>query len=204
MGKTKYILYVVISMFCIPVLHAQEGKPFVSASIGTQATGEAFKGAEIAMEAGYNFKGLDISAHFSYYANHWGKRGFSSMYYSSHEDNTSFMHTTGDKRTITNMSLRLNLAYNVLRFIRGNWRHHLRLHVGLGYSQYSESVYYRTRMTDLENYTWNRKVDDGFEMALGIGYDFSITRNWSVGAFFEESLLVREQDVMGLRARYSF
>lgn len=202
MTKKIFILYAV--MACAMTAMGQEGKPFVSAGIGTQATGEAFKGAEIAMEAGYNFKGLDISARFSYYSNHWGKRGFSSMYYSFYEDNTSFMHTTGDKRTITNMSLRLNLAYDVLRFIRGNWRHHLRPHVGLGYSQYSESVYYHTRMTDLEGYTWNGKVDDGFEVALGIGYDFSITRNWSVGAFFEESLLVREQDVMGLRARYSY
>ena len=48
---------------------------------------------------------------------------------------------------------------------------------------------------------WN---DRGFELTLGIAYDFNITRHWALGAFIEESLLIREQDVMGLRTRYSF
>jgi len=200
----KKLIILCVGVIYSVVTMAQENKPFATACLSTQAAGEAFRGASISMEAGYNIKGLDISAQFSYYANHWGKKGFSSMQYSSYEDNINFTHTVGDKRTISNMSLRLNLAYDVLRFIHGNWRHHLRPHVGIGYSQYRESAYYRMRMTDIEGYCWNEKVDDGFEVALGIGYDFSITRNWSVGAFIEESMLVREQDIMGLRVRYSF
>lgn len=52
-------------------------------------------------------------------------------------------------------------------------------------------------------------MDNGTSATLGSiltlkGYDFNITHNWAVGAFFEEFMLVRERDIMYLHARYSF
>ena len=184
---------------------AQENKPFVMASVGTQVTDKAFRGADVSMQAGYNFKGLDISAQLDYYSNHWGRSGVNSMTYEVRGNNSLLMTTEMDnKRYKTYMTLRLNLGYDVLRFIHGNWRHHLRPYVGFGYSLCdgtSSLIHEEEGMTQYGMVNWR---NDGFEFSLGGAYDFNITQNWAVGAFIEGNPLVREQPIMGLRLRYSF
>ena len=183
---------------------AQENGVFVSVGVGTQATSKAFRGADVSMQAGYNYKGLDISAQIDYYGNHWGRDAYTGLTYEEQGDNVFIINNMNNKRSKSYTTLRLNLGYDLLRFIRGNWRHHLRPYVGLGYSVMHESSNWDYKSEDfhkLECMEWN---DRGFELTLGIAYDFNITRHWAVGAFIEESLLTREQDVMGLRLRYSF
>ena len=88
--------------------------------------------------------------------------------------------------------------------IRGNWRHHLRPYVGLGYSEMHESSNWDYESDDFHKLGYVEWDDRGFELGVGIAYDFNITHHWVIGAFIEESILTREQDVMGLRVRYSF
>ena len=183
---------------------AQENGVFVSVGVGTQATDRAFRGADVSMQTGYNFKGLDISAQIDYYANHWGRDGYMGLIYEEQGDKVFISNSMNNKRTESYMTLRLNLGYDPLRFIRSNWRHHLRPYVGLGYSMMHESSNWNYESADFHKLECMEWDDRGFELAVGIAYDFNITHHWAIGAFIEESILIREQDVMGLRVRYSF
>ena len=199
----KMIILLTTTLMCVAV-RAQENKPFVTADISTQATSEVFHGVGVSLGAGYNLKGLDMGLSLDYYSDGWGRDGISSIAYMDNGTST----TLGSVLTVngheSDFTLRLRLAYDPLRFIKGNWRHHLRPTLGLGYSQKRKSSF----SDQVTAGTWilqcNGQVDSGFELSLGIGYDFNITHNWAIGAFFEEYMLVRERDIIGLRARYSF
>ena len=54
-------IYIIIAVMLMGMAaKAQEGKPFVTASLGTQGTGDVFRGAAVSLGAGYNWKGLDM------------------------------------------------------------------------------------------------------------------------------------------------
>ena len=184
--------------------NAQENKPFVTADISTQATSRVFHGVGVSLGVGYNLKGLDMGLSLDHYSDGWGHDGISSIAYMDNGTSTTLGSVLTVKGHESDFTLRLRLAYDPLRFIKGNWRHHLRPTLGLGYSQKRTSSF----SDQVTAGTWilqcNGQVESGFELSLGIGYDFNITHNWAIGAFFEEYMLVRERDIMGLRARYSF
>ena len=183
---------------------AQEGKPFVTASLGTQGTGDVFRGAAVSLGAGYNWKGMDMSLALDYYSDKWGKGSLNYVNIWTDQSDYSMAQTYNGKQQSRCMTLRLVLAYDPLRFIRRNWRHHLRPALGLGYSQRSDFGSWTTAGATWERLEMHEQTQNGFELSLGIAYDFNITRHWAVGAFFEEFILEREQDVLGLRTRYAF
>lgn len=200
--KRIYIIIAVMLMSMAAM--AQEGKPFVTASLGTQGTGDVFGGAAVSLGAGYNWKGLDMGLALDYYNDKWGKGSLNYVNIMTGQNDYSMTQIYNGKQQNTGMTLRLVLAYDPLRFIRGNWRHHLRPTLGLGYSHRTDSYSWKQ-----DDGTWQRlemreQTQSGFELSLGIAYDFNITRHWSVGAYFEEFILEREQDILGLRARYAF
>lgn len=183
---------------------AQENGAFVSVGVGTKVNDKAFRGADVSMQAGYNYKGLDVSAQLDFYSNRWGDNRVNSLAYYDYGDKAIFASLLDGKRNETFMTLRLNLGYDFLRFIRGNWRHHIRPYVGLGYSLRNETNNYCYQAKDMTTYSMGEQAQKGFELTLGIAYDFNITHHWAVGAFIEGNTLIREQPIMGLRARYSF
>ena len=199
----KMIILLTATLMCVTV-RAQEDKPFITAGLGTQASSEFFHGAGVSLGAGYNLKGVDMGLSLDYYSDGWGRDGISSISYMDNGTSATLGSILTLKGHESDFTLRLKLAYDPLRFIKGNWRHHLRPTLGLGYSQKRKSSF----SDQVTVGTWilqcNGQVESGFELSLGIGYDFNITHNWSVGAFFEEFMLIRERDILGLRARYSF
>lgn len=200
--KRIYIIIAVMLMSMAAM--AQEGKPFVTASLGTQGTGDVFRGAAVSLGAGYNWKGLDMSLALDYYNDKWGKGSLNYVNIMTGQNDYSMTQIYNRKQQNTDMTLRLVLAYDPLRFIRGNWRHHLRPTLGLGYSQRSDFGSWTTSGATWERLEMREQTQSGFELSLGIAYDFNITHHWAVGAYFEEFILEREQDILGLRARYDF
>ena len=198
-------IYIIIAVMLMGMAaRAQEGKPFVTASLGTQGTGDVFRGAAVSLGAGYNWKGLDMGLALDYYSDKWGKGSLNYVNIMTDPSAYTIMQTYNGKQQSKGMTLRLVLAYDPLRFIRGNWRHHLRPTLGLGYSQRSDFGSWTTSGATWERLEMREQTQSGFEISLGIAYDFNITRHWAVGAFFEEFILEREQDILGLRARYAF
>ncbi len=183
---------------------AQENGAFVTVGVGTKLYDRAFRGADISMQAGYNYKGMDVSAQISYYTNQWGGRGTNTISYNESEGQSNCSHFLDERWNETFMTLRLSLGYDVLRFIRGNWRHHIRPYAGLGYSlcHNSNNSCYRNENTTALNMTeW---TEHGFDFSLGIAYDFNITRHWALGTYIEAFPMIRDQAIMGLHIRYSF
>lgn len=203
----KYIFILLLCSICMSGW-GQENGVFVSAGLGTKVCDKAFHGADISMQTGYNYKGLDISAQLDYFSNFWGANDINVRTVESYAGMDATMHalsnTDKDRENISHLTIRLNLGYDVLRFIRGNWRHHVRPYVGIGYSQARESSNSTTHTSLMRTFTWKEQTQSGFELTLGIAYDFNITHHWAVGAFIEENALIREQPIMGLRTRYSF
>ena len=200
----KKILSILLALCMTLGVRSQENRPFVTASLGTQGTGDVFRGAGVSLGAGYSLKGLDMGISLDYYSDKWGKGILTYVNHTDYEEGAMFTHNVNGTQNNTSMTLRLHLAYDPLFFILGNWRHHLRPAIGLGYSQqrYSSSMF--TINGDVQNLQIKEQIQSGFELTLGIGYDFNITHHWAVGVFYEAFIMEREQDILGLRASYSF
>ena len=138
----------------------------------------------------------------SYYSNSWG---------SDWDDLVGFVMTQDQVKPSwsvlewnTAIALRLNIGYDVLRFVKGNWHHHVKPFLGFGYAQ---ERYVRNDATHyIEGYSFrhNESVASGFGVMLGISYDYSITEHWSLGVLYERGLNICEHNIFGLHARYSF
>ena len=138
MKKKTFFMAMLIGM-AATTTWAQEGKPFITASLGTQGTGDVFRGAAVSLGAGYNWKGLDAGLTLDYYNDKWGKGSLKYVNSLVSANDYSLVQIYDGKQQNTGVTLRFVLAYDPLRFIRGNWRHHLRPTLGLGYSQWSNS-----------------------------------------------------------------
>lgn len=258
--KKIYVMFVMAASMLSSTVMAQENRSFAEISVGTQAKDhqflsekvKSFHGANISLEVGHDFNGLSASLSFGYFGNDWsGKHQASTHYYSELTQDqppkvassNNVIRSDDRYSSVEALSLMANVSYDVLRFIKGNWRHHIRPRVGLGYSHFgashfsymtasqkmasesgSNSTYYNSYYNNLyghgnsygnyyENFydptsgvnVVNEKTSDsGFEWSLGIGYDFSITRDWSIGLQYEKYMSVRDQYLLGLRARYAF
>ena len=190
---------------------AQEDRPYASLSFGTQAasgfspqqSSKTFAGLATSIGAGYTIKGADIGLSLGYYSNHWGGNNLSTIRCQHDGSNTIVSQDIDGTEYNTAFSLQLQVGYDFLHLIKGNWRHHLRPAAGLGYTQWRSS--HGQYIPDGSK--WRLKYDDqvesGLALSISLAYDFSITRHWDAGAFYERYLLKREQDIMGIRLRYS-
>ena len=203
--KILKILSIVVLLTLMPLgANSQNGYVFVGSSLGTQGAGDKFfKGANVSMEAGYYFKGLDVSAYVGFYNTNWGRNVHNNMNYTSYQNKEIINKNLDGSENVSELALRLNVGYDFLHFIRGNWRHHLTPYIGLGYAQKRTTRNEKTLADGLEYYTLRENVQNGFEFTIGGAYDFNIVKHWSIGVFFEESMHIRERDILGLRVRYS-
>ncbi len=229
--KKIYVMFVMAASMLSSTVMAQENRSFAEISVGTQAKDhqflsekvKSFHGANISLEVGHDFNGLSASLSFGYFGNDWsGKHQASTHYYSELTQDQPPKVTSSNNvirsddrhSSVEALSLMANVSYDVLRFIKGNWRHHIRPRVGLGYSHFGASHFsYMPSGKELGdgfstvsgvNVVNEKTSDSGFEWSLGIGYDFSITRDWSIGLQYEKFMSVRDQYLLGLRARYAF
>lgn len=232
MKKIYVVFTLAASMLCSTVM-GQENRSFAEISVGTQAKEhqfmsgnvKAFHGANVSLEVGHDFNGLSASLYFGYFSNDWsGKNQASTHFHSNigldatpktlHEQ--TIIRSSDLLTSVTAFSIMANVSYDVLRFIKGNWRHHIRPRVGLGYSHFGASSFsYSATSKELipgsgvsaitdTNVDNQKTSNSGFEWSLGIGYDFSITRDWSIGLQYEKFMRLRDQYLLGLRARYAF
>ena len=183
---------------------AQENGAFVSAGVGTKLYDKAFRGADVSMQGGYNYKGLDVSAQLDYFSNCWGKDRLAALTYRDDRTGSGASSIMSNSENITALTIRLNLGYDLLHFVHNNWRHHIRPYVGLGYSQLRTSSNYETSDANMRCYELKDQLHSGFEVIIGMAYDFNITRHWALGAYIEGLPMIREHGIMGLRTRYSF
>ena len=184
---------------------AQDKHVFVGATLGTQgAGGTFFKGANVSMEAGYYFKGLDVSAYVGFYTNNWGRTVHNDISHSDFQGRVEFNKNLDGKGNVSELALRLNIGYDFLHFIKGNWRHHLTPYIGLGYAQKRVTKNEDSVVNGLASSSLSEQINNGFEFTIGGAYDFNVVEHWSIGLFFEESMHIRERDIIGLRTRYIF
>ena len=183
---------------------AQENGAFVTARVGTKLYDKAFWGADVSMQGGYNYKGLDVSAQISYFSNCWGEDRLDALTYRDDRTGSGVSTLMSNGKNVSALTIRLNLGYDVLHFIHNNWRHHIRPYVGLGYSQLQRSSSYVSSYDDVRCYDLANELHSGFELALGLSYDFNFTRHWALGAYIEGLPMIREHGILGLQTRYSF
>lgn len=231
--KNIYLAMIIVTAISSSTVMGQENRSFAEISVGTQVaeqqfmseTVKGFHGANISLEVGHDFEGLSASIYFGYFSNDWsGKHQASTHYYANNNPDVSqkviydqvVVKTDDRLSSVAAFSLMANVSYDVLRFIKGNSRHHLRPRVGLGYSHFGASSFFYSLqsnspvvnsddgiISDL-NVNSAKTSNSGFEWSLGIGYDFSITRDWSIGVNYEKFMNIRGQQLVSLRARYAF
>lgn len=204
--KILKILSIVVLLTLMPLgANSQNGYVFVGSSLGTQGAGDKFfKGANVSMEAGYYFKGLDVSAYVGFYNTNWGRNVHNNMNYTSYQNKEIINKNLDGSENVSELALRLTIGYDFLHFIKGNWRHHLTPYIGLGYAQKRVTKNEDSVVNGLAFSSLSEQINSGFEFTIGGAYDFNVVEHWSIGLFFEESMHIRERDIIGLRTRYIF
>lgn len=231
--KKVFVMFALAASMLSSTAMGQENRSFAEISVGTQAkehtfmsgTVKAFHGANVSLEVGHDFNGLSASLYFGYFSNDWSGKNQASTHFHSNSNtqatpkaiyDQSIIRSADQLSSVTAFSVMANVSYDLLRFIKGNWRHHIRPRVGLGYSHFGASSFsYSTNSRELipssgisvitdTNVNNEKTSNSGFEWSLGIGYDFSITRDWSIGLQYEKFMRLRDQQLLGLRARYAF
>ena len=231
--KKVFVMFVLAASMLSSTAMGQENRSFAEISVGTQAkehtfmsgTVKAFHGSNVSLEVGHDFNGLSASLYFGYFCNDWSGKNQASTHFHSNSNvqatpkaiyDQSIIRSADQLSSVTAFSVMANVSYDLLRFIKGNWRHHIRPRVGLGYSHFGASSFsYSTNSRELipgsgisvitdTNVNNQKTSNSGFEWSLGIGYDFSITRDWSIGLQYEKFMRLRDQQLLGLRARYAF
>lgn len=189
----KKLFAMAVLLFNVSVAYSQENRSYARLNVGSPVSGKWFNdvhvaalhGIDLSLEVGHDFHGLEASIAFDYY---------------DYQASTDFDNKISDVMLFSAMAF---VNYDVLRFIKGNWRHHIRPCLGLGYSKSSASNLNVSHDMGTKIRS-SHAVDSGFEWVLGIGYDFSITNDWSVGVNYEKFMHIRDLHLLSLRAGYTF
>lgn len=199
-------------MVClVGVMNAQEkAKPFMRLGVGTSLSPEFVKGFGGDLEAGVAYKGFELSADFMLYSTFTLGGASVSLQTLSGKGlgPTITNNVTEDLDGERSTSVFFTVGYDLMRFIRGNERHHLIPSIGLGWSG---------RFT-VDGFDGHYTAPDGdqvqdtrlllhhastFDVSFGGRYEYSINDHWGIGLTYKYYKNL-DRDYFGAHAVYHF
>ncbi len=175
---------------------------FGRVQIGTPASTGPFEGASVGLNAGTTFKGLEIGLGLGIYARKWNN-DLHFIQVDDYENKTYTAYTNhGNSSGDLGIYISANLGYDMLNFIKSASAHHLSPFVSLGYAQRASFRSSDNKVDGMHSIGMDYKAQGGFEFAAGCRYEYDITKNLSIGAFYQIHLLIHEKDFVGLSLKY--
>jgi hypothetical protein len=198
--------FIALLLFVNIGVYAQSSSSFLRAGVGTGATDDSFKGIAFGAEWGKEYRGWEFSGSLTYFDSKMDEDNFRTVSYVEHgsTSHAAIYTLDTDGETQRGMMLRANVGYDVLRFIKGNTRHHLRPFVGIGYASKTTDSGWANENGNEKDIEMRYHHERGIDGAAGMRYEYTIAKNWDLGAYYEIQFNVLSKDLMGLSVRRSF
>jgi hypothetical protein len=208
--KFSNVLFITLISFSS---YAQMPKNYIRAGIGTGATshvgteGTAFlNSGALVVEYGKIFFGIEAGVQLSLYDTH----PFSTekMLLNVYNRQTSNESSGGSEKNISerkDISLMLNVGYNLLSLISSNKKHFFTPYVGYGLSKLTQINYGNTKVETTGSNNLSMSYDNtiGGNFMFGFRYEFIISGNAKVGLYYSNYQL-SERDVLGVSVCHAF
>ncbi|MDR1161771.1 MAG: outer membrane beta-barrel protein [Tannerellaceae bacterium] len=208
--KYTNVLFLTLLSFCV---YAQTPGYYVRAGIGTGATShvgtdeKAFMNSgAFVVEYGRVLSGIEAGIQLSLYDTHpFSDRQTVLNVYNRQTNNES---SGGSETSISerkDVSLMLNVGYNLLSLLKSNEKHFFTPYVGYGLSKLTQVDYGNKKVITSGGNNLSMSYDNviSSNFMLGVRYEYIICGNTKVGLYWSYYDLL-ERDVLGVSAGYTF
>ena len=192
--------------------YGQTCEPYIRLGIGTGVNPDFIEGIGMDLEGGVSYKGIEASVSLTL-LNSLPLEGTSQYlaYQTQRHESTVFDGVNDNLSGQRDISVMVNVGYDLLRLIPDNRRHHLTPFVGIGWSGLTSlRAIYRDIPASVpgpEDVTRGSCIayahDSAFDYCLGARYEYSFSDRWGAGVVYKY-LDLQEGGLLGIYASYHF
>lgn len=199
MRNMKFFLLICLLMISVSGT-AQQVTSFIRAELGTGVSSDFFESTMFKAEWGKSFRGLEAGLSLTCYNSLPIKSTYRYMLYEVSGENQLMSHS--ETRNISgkrNISIMLNLSYDLLSFISKANRHHLRPTVGIGWA----NCLTLNNQVNKERVQLIYDTTSGLDLSFGARYEYDLNKKLTLGAYYEY-LNILERGSIGISIRRAF
>ncbi len=205
-GKILLLITTIATFVCSNNCYSQNNC-YGRIQLGTAATTDSFKGAEMSLSIGKRYKGIDANLALCFYNRIWNDNSFQWIQFDKYDNSSISSCSLDGKSRCMDIMIKASFGYDLLHIVKlKKHTHHFSPYVTVGYAhKFESSSVMDDRITDglYQTELYNQSTS-GFETSLGCRYDYDITKKISMGAFYEIYFLIKEKDVVGISMSYTF